>query len=116
MMKFLALAVTAKSVLGVEEGTTVTSSAYPEANGCYSYTGLYEGYPSFGHSTNGAIIPYTYDVGGSGVIITRWVWIYSSTPFSFCGLNVIDGVLSGTNQANGAGLTGFSSGINGRHA
>ena len=111
-MKFIVMAITAKSVWGqfcsVEEGTTVTSSTYPEANGCYSYTGLLGGYPSFGTS-NGAVLPYTYDVGGSGVIITRWVWVYSSSPFMSCDMDVIDGALTGSNPANGAELTGFSS-------
>lgn len=111
-MKFVALAITINSVYGqscgVQESVQVTSSTYPEANGCYAYTGLYDGYPSFG-TTTGAIIPYKYDVGGSGLVITRWVWAYASSPFKSCDLNVINGALTGSNPANGAQLTGFAS-------
>ncbi len=110
MMKFLSLAVMVKSVSGActaEQGVTVISSTYPEANGCYGYDGLFEGYPSFSGG-NGAIIPYTYDIGGSGVTITRWIWIYS-TPLQACDLDVVDGALSAIeNPANGGDLTGGS--------
>lgn len=59
---------------GVEDGTTVTSAAFPEYNGCYEFIGNYNGFPGFGQTNgDGYILPglrpleYSPDVW-------RWSW------------------------------------------